>query len=104
VLTKAAGVHNHEAAIGPQLLAGEDEPVTVLADSAYGTGEFRAALAERGHLDRVKPAPVPRSTPGGFTVDDFTVDHDNRAATCRNGLTRPIRRTGIAAFGVACPN
>jgi hypothetical protein len=78
--------------------------VTVLADSAYGTGEFRTELAERGHLGRVEPAPVPRIIPGGFTVDDFTVDHANRTATCPNGLTRPISRTGVATFGVACMN
>jgi Transposase DDE domain len=45
-LTRAAGVNNHEAAVGLRLLAGEDERVTVLADSAYGTGEFRTELAE----------------------------------------------------------
>ena len=59
-LTKASGADNHEAAVGLELLDGEDRPVTVLADSAYGSGEFRAELAERGHIDRVKPAPVPR--------------------------------------------
>jgi transposase len=101
-LTKATGVDNHEAAVGLQLLGGEAEPVTVLADSAYGTGDFRADLAERGHIDRVKPAPVSRGLSGGFTVDDFTVDHDNRTATCPNGLTRKITRTGNAVFGVAC--
>ena len=58
--------------------AGEDSPVPVLADSAYGSGEFRAELAERGHTDRVKPAPARTAIPGGFTVDDFTVDHASR--------------------------
>ena len=52
--------------------------MTVLADSAYGTGDFRAELAERGHIDRVKPAPIRAAVPGGFTVDDFTVDHASR--------------------------
>jgi hypothetical protein len=37
---------------------------------------------------------VPRLIPGGFTVDDFTVDHQDRTATCPNGLTRPISRNG----------
>jgi hypothetical protein len=101
-LTKANGADNHEAAVGLRLLGGEDKPVTVLADSAYGSGDFRAELAERGHVDRVKPAPVPRIIPDGFTVDDFTVDHDNRTATCPNGLTRPISRSGVATFGVGC--
>ncbi len=85
-----------------KLLSGEDQPVTVLADSAYGTGQFRTQLAERGHDDRVKPAPVPTSIPGGFTVDDFTVDHTAATATCPNGLTRPVSRSGFATFGAAC--
>jgi hypothetical protein len=101
-LTKAAGADNHEAAVGLALLAGEDDPVMVLADSAYGTGEFRTALAEHGHIDRVKPAPVPRVIADGFTVDDFTVDHAAGTATCPNGLTRTITRSGWAVFGAAC--
>jgi hypothetical protein len=101
-LTKASGADTHEAAVGLGLLDGEHEPVTVLADSAYGSGEFRAKLAERGHVDRVKPAPTRSVILGGFTVDDFTVDHDNRTATCPNGLTRTISRSGYAIFGAAC--
>jgi len=101
-LTKASGADNHEAAVGLTLLGGEDKPVTVLADSAYGSGEFRAELADRGHIDRVKPAPARGAIEGGFTVDDFTVDHANRTATCPNGLTRTISRTGQARFGAAC--
>jgi IS5 family transposase len=101
-LTQAAGVGNHEVAVGRDLLAAEPAPVTVLADAAYGSGEFRAQLAARGHIDRVKPPPARRPLAGGFTVDDFTVDHDNRTATCPNGLTRPISRSGRAFFGKAC--
>jgi transposase len=99
---KAAGVDNHEVAVGLELLAEEPEPVTVLADAAYGSGEFRAQLAARGHADRVDPPQVRRLFDGGFTVDDFTVDHDNHTATCPNGLTRPISRSGRAFFGKAC--
>lgn len=101
-LTKANGADNHEATVGLRLLDGEESPVTVLADSAYGSGEFRAELAEREHTDRVKPAPVPRSIAGGFTVDDFTVDHAAGTATCPNGITRTITPSGWARFGVAC--
>ena len=89
-LTKANGADNHEAAVGLRLLETENSPVTVLADSAYGAGDFRAELADQGHIDRVKPAPNRRVIPGGFTIDDFTVDHAARSATCPNGLTRPI--------------
>jgi hypothetical protein len=73
-----------------------------LADSAYGTGEFRAELAECGHIDRVKPAPTRSAVTGGFSVDDFTVDHAAGTATCPNGLTRTISRAGYAIFGAAC--
>ena len=77
-LTKAGGTADDgqpvsEARTGLYLLDGEHEPVTVLADSAYGSGELRAELSERGHSDRVKPAPTRSAVPDGFTVDDFTV-------------------------------
>jgi hypothetical protein len=102
VLTMASGADNHEATVGLGLLADEDTPVRVLADSAYGTGEFRAELAECGHIDRVKPAPTRSAVTGGFSVDDFTVDHAAGTATCPNGLTRTISRAGYAIFGAAC--
>jgi Transposase DDE domain/Transposase domain (DUF772) len=101
-LTKATGSDNHEATVGLELLEGENEPVTVLADSAYGSGDFRAELTEQGHIDRVKPVPNRRVIPDGFTVDDFTVNHAGGVATCPNGLTRPISAAGWATFGAAC--
>ena len=101
-LTKASGVGSGDAAVGIDLLAGETEPVTVLADCAYGSGELRAELVDGGHLDRVKSAPTRSAVPGGFTVDDFTVDHANRTATCPAGLTRIISGTGFATFGAGC--
>src|SRR5665647_2574621 len=63
-LTKASGTGSGDAAVGIDLLAGEPEPVTVLADSAYGSGELRAELAGDGHRDRVKPAPTRSAVPG----------------------------------------
>jgi IS5 family transposase len=107
-LTKASGTDTDglpvsEARTGLDLLEDETEPMTVLADSAYGSGEFRAELAERGHTDRVKSAPTRAAVPGGFTVDDFTVDHDQQTVTCPAGVTRKISpRAGYATFGVAC--
>jgi IS5 family transposase len=106
-LTKASGATADgqsvsEASVGLDLLDGEQEPVTVLADSAYGSGEFRAELGRRAHTDRVKPAPTRAGVPGGFSVDDFSVDHPAGTATCPNGLTRKISRTGYATFGAAC--
>lgn len=106
-LTKASGTAGDgspvsEAAVGLRLLDGEPEPVTVLADSAYGSGELRAELGQRHHTDRVKPAPTRSAVPEGFTVDDFTVDHAAGTATCPNGITRKISRTGVATFTAAC--
>lgn len=101
-LTKASGAGSGDAAVGIELLAGQDEPITVLADSAYGSGELRAELVAGGHADLVKPAPTRSAVPGGFTVDDFTVDHANRIATCPAGFSRDISRTGVATFKAAC--
>jgi len=106
-LTKASGVSAggqsvSEPSVGLALLDGEADPVTVLGDSAYGSGQLRAELGARGHTDRVKPAPTRSATPGGFTVDDFAVDHAAGTATCPNGVTKRISRTGVATFKTAC--
>ena len=45
-LTQASGEDNHEAVIGLELLNDEDGELEVLGDSAYGTGDARAALAD----------------------------------------------------------
>lgn len=101
-LSKASGPGSGDAAVGIDLLTGEPSPVTVLADSAYGSGELRAELAARGDIDRVKSAPTRSAIPGGFTVDDFLVDHTARTATCPAGVTRDITRAGNAIFETAC--
>jgi Transposase DDE domain len=101
-LSKASGPGSGDAAVGIDLLAGEPSPVTVLADSAYGSGELRGQLAAGGHVDRVKPAPIRPAVPDGFTVDDFTVDHTTATVTCPAGATRDITRAGNAIFKAAC--
>jgi hypothetical protein len=106
-LTQAAGAGVSDATIGVELLA--DEPVTdepgrlqVLADSAYGTGELLAALTAAGHEAIIKPWPVRPPVPGGFTIDDFTVDEAAGIATCPAGHTRPINRSRQVVFGATC--
>jgi IS5 family transposase len=101
-LTKAGGADTHDAAVAPQLLAGEATPVTVLADSAYGSGDFRAHLQKSRHRDRVKPAPLRPAVAGGFTLDDFTVNDRGRSVTCPAGVRRTISARGNATFGAAC--
>jgi DDE family transposase/transposase-like protein DUF772 len=104
-LTAAAGAANSEATVGLGLLA-DDPSVTgsieVLGDSAYGTGEALAALAAAGHTAVIKPWPLRAVIPGGFTVEDFTVDEAAGTATCPNGITRPVTRTRAVIFGAAC--
>jgi IS5 family transposase len=101
-VTKAAGVDSHDAVVGIGLLDKEAEPVTVLGDSAYGTGDARAALADAGHSAVIKPLPLRPAVPGGFTLDDFAVDHVAGTVTCPNGLTRTITPSHKVIFGVGC--
>jgi IS5 family transposase len=101
-LSKASGTGSGDAAVGIELIADELGPVTVLADSAYGSGELRGELAANGHLDRVKPAPLRAAVAGGFTVDDFTVDDTTRTVTCPAGASRNITPAGNAIFHSAC--
>ena len=67
----------------------EDQPVTVLADSAYGSGEFPAELAPTRHIDRVKPPPITHAHFGWLHPSMMSVGHENRTATCRNGADQP---------------
>jgi hypothetical protein len=66
-LTAGSGAHNHEAAVAQDLLADEETPVTVLGDTAYGTGELREHLKEQGHELVLRPtapqAGRPRPSP-----------------------------------------
>ncbi|HTW03049.1 MAG TPA: IS1182 family transposase [Streptosporangiaceae bacterium] len=102
-LTRAAGEGNHEAVVGLGLLDGEDAgPLQVLGDTAYGTGQARADLAAAGHTAVIKPGPLRPAVPGGFTVDDFTVDEAAGTVTCPNAITRRIAPSRKVTFGAAC--
>jgi hypothetical protein len=101
-LTPASGAEHSDAAVGIALLAEEPDPVQVLADSAYGTGELLAATADGGHTAIIKPWPLRPAVDGGFTLDDFTVDEAAATVTCPNGLTARITRTRKAIFGARC--
>jgi IS5 family transposase len=87
---------------GVSLVADEPEPVEVLADSAYGSGKTRADLAAMGHTATIKPIPLRAAVPGGFTRDDFTVDHETNTVTCPAGLTATITKKLSATFGARC--
>ena len=57
----------------------------VYGDSAYGSGEARAAYRDAGHDTVIKPGPLRPAVPGGFTLDDFTVDEGAGTVTCPAG-------------------
>jgi hypothetical protein len=101
-LTQASGADNHEAVIGQELLAGEDTELEVLGDTAYGTGETRAALLAQGHTPVIKPMPLRPAVKDGFVLDEFTVDEASGTVTCPNGVTRRMTAHRRAVFGVAC--
>jgi hypothetical protein len=116
-LTKAAGQENSDPAVAAEFLAREadadaghdhashdDDGSSRLAwygDFAYGTGDLRDAIEKAGHRAVLKPKPVQPATPGGFTLDDFTVN-DNQTLTCPAGHTRPMTAHRNVIFGALC--
>jgi transposase len=73
--------------VARDLLADEDEgqELTVLGDSAYGTGGLRKHLVSDGHTLVIKPPPLRQAVLGGFTIDDFLIDTASGIATCPAG-------------------
>jgi len=118
-LTKAAGSENSDAAVAAQFVAAEaaagtagggdrdrdgadDGQVAWYGDSAYGTGDLRAAIVTAGHQAVIKPWPVQPAVKGGFTADDFTVDAAAGIVTCPAGITRHLTAKNAVIFGAAC--
>ncbi len=87
---------------GVSLLVGEGAGLEVLADSAYGGGETRAALTAAGHAQTIKPIPLRPAVPGGFTKDDFAIDLHAGTVTCPAGHTVAITAGGRAVFDWRC--
>jgi len=102
-LTMATGDQNTDAAeMVKEEAAGAGGPVTWYGDSAYGSGDLRAAIGGAGHQAVIKPGPLRPAVPGGFTTDDFTVDHDAGTMTCPAGVTRHLTPARNVTFGTAC--
>ena len=74
----------------------------VYGDSAYGSGEARAAYRDAGHDTVIKPGPLRPAVPGGFTLDDFTVDEEQGTVTCPAGQIRQMSKSRAVTFGAAC--
>ena len=118
-LTGAAGAENSDAAVAAEFVtaeaAGEGGAVsgggdrndaggqlTWYGDSAYGTGDLRAAIAGAGHQAVIKPWRLLPAVEGGFTADDFTVNAVARTVTCPAGITRHVTAKNAVIFGAAC--
>ncbi len=124
-LTMASGEDNSDAAAAARFLAaGPDQDerrrqdaargsggpgqdtgsghLTWYADSAYGTGDLRAVIAAAGDAAVIKPKTPRQLIEGGFSIDDFTIDHAAATATCPAGITRPVTSSGRVYFGAAC--
>ena len=78
------------------------EGLEVYGDSAYGSGEARAAYRDAGHDTVIKPKPLQPAVPGGFTLDDFTINEDERTVTCPAGHVRPVSSKRTVTFGALC--
>ena len=93
-----------EPEAGTPAVAGQERGtgLEVYGDSAYGSGEARAAYREGGHDTVIKPGPLRPAVPGGFTVDDFTIDEGQGTVTCPAGVTRQMSPARTATFGAAC--
>jgi IS5 family transposase len=91
-LTSGSGAASHEAAVAARLLSDEQGELTVLGDTAYGTGGLRERLQADGHAAVIKPPPLRPAIPGGFTIDDFTIDTQAATVTCPAGHTVALGR------------
>jgi len=106
ILTKASGSDNSDAARGGELITADtsigQQNIEVLGDSAYGSGGLLAQIRGAGHRPIIKPMPLSRAVPDGFTIDDFTIDEASQTASCPAGIVRPITATGRVSFGQSC--
>jgi hypothetical protein len=87
---------------GQGTVAGAGQGLEIYGDSQYGSGEARAVYRDAGHDTVIKPGPLRPAVPGGFTIDDFTVEEQAGTVTCPAGITRPMTRTRTVTFGAAC--
>ena len=107
-VTRAAGPGSSDAEAGIELLAtdttmkDDGTQYQVLGDSAYGSGPMLEHLQEAGHQGLVKPRPLRPAVPGGYDLDDFTLDEETNTLTCPAGEVRRISAKGNVNFGTAC--
>ena len=86
------------------MMVGDDKPLMVYGDSAYGTGALLDTFEQTGVIARCKTQP-PRAPGGRFPKTEFQVDLDAGTVTCPAGHTvalRPLKSGQIARFGALC--
>lgn len=93
-----------DAAAGPDT-DGQQEPLAVYGDAAYGAGGLLADLEKAGASVMVKVQP-PVAPAGRYAKDRFAIDTEAGTVTCPAEVTVPIRPAkaggGTAAFGATC--
>ena len=90
--TAATRATVHDAAVLEDLIDADPVPVAeVIADTHYGSGPTRVAMAGRG-IDLVAPAPPisARKDPDMFTKADFGIDTETATITCPAGVAVAI--------------
>jgi Transposase DDE domain/Transposase domain (DUF772) len=83
---------------------GENEPLSVYGDSAYGTGEVLDKL-EHADAEIYAKTQVPTAPDGRFAKDKFKIDLDAATVTCPAGHTVALTGTGrrqVAKFADRC--
>ena len=92
----------HDAAVIGDLIDADPVPVAeIIADTHYGSGPTRQAMADRG-IDLVAPAaPIP-AREGMLTKADFDIDIETATITCPQGNTATIPRRRTATNGARC--
>ena len=96
----AGNAPDHKTAAG--LLKGDRAAKTILGDAAYGAGELRQHLEDTHKTAVIKQVPLPKARPGGFDLDDFTIDLENRTVTCPAEITVRMNKNNQARFGDHC--
>jgi DDE family transposase/transposase-like protein DUF772 len=98
-----AAVSTADSADGPQGARPAQARLEIYGDSSYGSGEARAAYRAAGHDTVIKPGPLRPAVPGGFTIDDFTIDERAGTVTCPAGHAMAMSaRTRTVSFGQLC--
>ena len=87
---------------GPGAGPEQGSGLEVYGDSAYGSGEARAACRDAGHDTVIKPKPLRPAVDGGFTLDNFTIDEEQGTVTCPAGQVRQMSKSRTVTFGAAC--